>query len=463
VKRVKREGTVGLPAAKPEEGVGASVDSGPRRACAVGTSREPLHSFRRKPRKRLGGDGTMSDRLRALQGHIMGPSMQDEPAQQSLESNPTSAPLQEEHSYSVALPERLTPQGPWLVRRCAPACPRWWAARRAPCGSAAAHLEAQLMPVCLACLSNRHRGAPLLLLRRSALSPERLLDTFAPPLDNVRTLHDNLEAAVERFPDVSGAGGATRGGVHVCVCVCVERGHRQAACAAGLHKPLRPRRRALARRRRAPDAAAHSGSGGTASLTPTPPPPPPPLSPSPPRERSLPTWATAWSPSAAGRRVRTCGRRTRRSARCALLWAAACCTWASSRAAWSGCTASTAQVSAGPSRRRLWMGGRLRPGPLPRRAAAMAAGAGRAAAIWADRRAPARAARRAPACPHAEWVVMDAAAHAYSCVSVPLYDTLGPDTVRCEPTLHCAVPRCTFVVLRCAWLGRPALPPAPPS
>lgn len=29
----------------------------------------------------------------------------------------------------------------------------------------------------------------------------------------------------------------------------------------------------------------------------------------------------------------------------------------------------------------------------------------------------------------AEWVLVDAACHAYSMVSVPLYDTLGPDTV----------------------------------
>jgi len=28
-----------------------------------------------------------------------------------------------------------------------------------------------------------------------------------------------------------------------------------------------------------------------------------------------------------------------------------------------------------------------------------------------------------------EWVLLDAAAHAYSMVSVPLYDTLGPDAV----------------------------------
>lgn len=29
-----------------------------------------------------------------------------------------------------------------------------------------------------------------------------------------------------------------------------------------------------------------------------------------------------------------------------------------------------------------------------------------------------------------EWALVDAACHAYSMVSVPLYDTLGPDTVK---------------------------------
>ena len=29
-----------------------------------------------------------------------------------------------------------------------------------------------------------------------------------------------------------------------------------------------------------------------------------------------------------------------------------------------------------------------------------------------------------------DWCLVDAACHAYGCVSVPLYDTLGPDTVQ---------------------------------
>jgi len=37
----------------------------------------------------------------------------------------------------------------------------------------------------------------------------------------------------------------------------------------------------------------------------------------------------------------------------------------------------------------------------------------------------------APLCdtPPAEWVLVDSALHAYSMISVPLYDTLGPDAV----------------------------------
>jgi len=34
-----------------------------------------------------------------------------------------------------------------------------------------------------------------------------------------------------------------------------------------------------------------------------------------------------------------------------------------------------------------------------------------------------------PSNPTAEWVLLDAAAHAFSMTSVPLYDTLGPDAV----------------------------------
>jgi long-subunit acyl-CoA synthetase (AMP-forming) len=62
-----------------------------------------------------------------------------------------------------------------------------------------------------------------------------------------------------------------------------------------------------------------------------------------------------------------------------------------------------------------------------------------------------------------EWVLLDAAAHAYSMVSVPLYDTLGPDAVEyicnhaelaavgCSaavlPTLLSCIARCPTVKL----------------
>jgi long-chain acyl-CoA synthetase len=62
-----------------------------------------------------------------------------------------------------------------------------------------------------------------------------------------------------------------------------------------------------------------------------------------------------------------------------------------------------------------------------------------------------------------EWVLLDAAAHAYSMISVPLYDTLGPDAVEyicnhaelaavgCSaavlPTLLSCIARCPTVKL----------------
>ncbi|GBF98979.1 hypothetical protein Rsub_11565 [Raphidocelis subcapitata] len=81
----------------------------------------------------------------------------------------------------------------------------------------------------------------------------------------------------------------------------------------------------------------------------------------------------------------------------------------------------------------------------------------------------------------AEWVLLDAAAHAYSMVSVPLYDTLGPDAVEiiinhaelavvgCSaavlPTLAACLPRCPTVKLLMVWGcpgGQPP-PAAPPG
>lgn len=63
--------------------------------------------------------------------------------------------------------------------------------------------------------------------------------------------------------------------------------------------------------------------------------------------------------------------------------------------------------------------------------------------------------------PHSEWVLLDAAVHSYSMVSVPLYDTLGPESVEyicnhaelacvgCSaqvlPTLMECLPRCPTV------------------
>jgi len=79
---------------------------------------------------------------------------------------------------------------------------------------------------------------------------------------------------------------------------------------------------------------------------------------------------------------------------------------------------------------------------------------------------------------HAEWVLLDGATHAYSMISVPLYDTLGPDAVEyitnhaelavvgCSaavlPTLLACLPRCPSVRLLVVWgTGAARLPDVP--
>ncbi len=51
--------------------------------------------------------------LGAIQGHL---APVDEVAP-TLVAHPTAAVAEAEHEYSVALPERLTATGPWLVHR----------------------------------------------------------------------------------------------------------------------------------------------------------------------------------------------------------------------------------------------------------------------------------------------------------------------------------------------------------
>ena len=65
---------------------------------------------------------TTSKRLDMLRAHLPDSQFVSEnpgnaAALQPLECCPTAAFPQEEDSYCVVLPERLTPQGPWLVRR----------------------------------------------------------------------------------------------------------------------------------------------------------------------------------------------------------------------------------------------------------------------------------------------------------------------------------------------------------
>ncbi|GAB4820224.1 hypothetical protein N2152v2_007270 [Parachlorella kessleri] len=71
----------------------------------------------------------------------------------SIDREPTAAQEAEQaQSYSVILPEKLTESGPWLVRR-------------------------------------------------NALSPDKLVDTFPAPDDHVKTLYDNLENTISKLPD----------------------------------------------------------------------------------------------------------------------------------------------------------------------------------------------------------------------------------------------------------------------
>ena len=68
-------------------------------------------------------------RLAVLQAHLGDGGTTEAPS--GLEPHPTSAQQGEGASYSVVLPERLTPKGPWLVRR-------WvWQAHLAPAAPAA--------------------------------------------------------------------------------------------------------------------------------------------------------------------------------------------------------------------------------------------------------------------------------------------------------------------------------------
>ncbi len=56
-------------------------------------------------------------RLEVLRGHLAASGVSELGITPPLEPSPTGAWPQEEGSYCVVLPENLTPQGPWLVRR----------------------------------------------------------------------------------------------------------------------------------------------------------------------------------------------------------------------------------------------------------------------------------------------------------------------------------------------------------
>jgi hypothetical protein len=57
-------------------------------------------------------------RLNVLRAHLAGPDeSHDTDGLQALYTSTSASRRQEEGSYCVVLPEKLTSQGPWLVRR----------------------------------------------------------------------------------------------------------------------------------------------------------------------------------------------------------------------------------------------------------------------------------------------------------------------------------------------------------
>lgn len=123
----------------------------------------------------------------------------DEDAEALLSMQITAALMEEQEEYAVALPEKLTPDGPWLVRRHVVALFRsdvladviavsWllaavdpWVYKRYFCGI---HTTQSIT-------NNRHRRAMT-----------KLVTTYAAPGDHIHTLYDNLEHSIKLYPNV---------------------------------------------------------------------------------------------------------------------------------------------------------------------------------------------------------------------------------------------------------------------
>lgn len=127
--------------------------------------------------------------------------------------------------YCVVLPEKLTGDGSWDVRRCVwqlecvtcgspitalrplprlimaqqwrPTPPAVVAARRAPPHPRAAAAPTPFPPPSPPPTHLHHHP-----YNRASISPHKLVDRFPPPCEAVGTLHDNWEAAAARFPHV---------------------------------------------------------------------------------------------------------------------------------------------------------------------------------------------------------------------------------------------------------------------
>lgn len=116
-----------------------------------------------------------------------------------LVRSPTAGELPQSSTdlYSIALPEHLTESGPWNVHRCVEQRQRAANGPRPLPPARHAHSRA-LSPV--ACC-------------RASISPYKLVSTYNPPDDHIRTCHDNWETSIARYPHVRPPAGR-------CVCSC---------------------------------------------------------------------------------------------------------------------------------------------------------------------------------------------------------------------------------------------------
>eukprot|EP00983_Pelagomonas_calceolata_P134920 1162105-Pelagomonas_calceolata.AAC.14 len=94
--------------------------------------------------------------------------------------------------YCIALPEHLEPEGMWTVRR-------WVTEVFQGLVTFGLQLSMPLMSTDVPCM---HCSPTFLDIHahRNIMSPYKLVSTFPAPDDDVRTMHDNLDKSVGRYP-----------------------------------------------------------------------------------------------------------------------------------------------------------------------------------------------------------------------------------------------------------------------